>query len=632
MIIDTATVRSLELIQNLNDSRSKHCLFGLLNKTSTPMGSRLLRSNILQPLTDSETLRQRYDALEELTTNEDMFFAVQASLKKIPDADRFLTYLIVVPKHVTLKVTEQNINTIIALKDFITKIEHVLASLTGARRHMLKTIRRLCGHEQLNQIKALLAESINEDTIYATKPVDLRNQRVYAIKSGRNGLLDVARVTYKESTEDAFNHVTALASEHNLPLALCFAQPRQHYIRLPVSELEDRTLPDVFINIVRRKKYIECQTLDLRKHNLKIADSHHEVILMSDATTRTIMGDLCAFAPVLFKISEATAMLDVLTAYATLVTSTGSYVRPDIGAALALAAARHPIRDILATNFVPNDVFATEARRFQIVTGCNMSGKSTYIRTVALITVLAQIGCFVPAERAVVPIVRRLLARVSTDDVVEANVSSFSAEMREAAYILDNADAHSLVIVDELGRGTSSADGLAISLAIAEALVASKAMVWFVTHFRDLARIMAERAGVASMHLAVDASREGVLAMSYQVAEGVEKTEHYGLILAKALPFPIDVIDRAEQVAGDLERRAKEQMRTSPAVMHARRRRLVLQLKEQLCQAQQGRLSDEALVDWLKLLQEDFVRKMRDIDLEAQAVVEADIEEEDDIE
>ncbi|KAF2156856.1 hypothetical protein K461DRAFT_218151 [Myriangium duriaei CBS 260.36] len=618
MMIDSATIKSLELIQNLNNSKSKHCLFGLLNKTHSSMGARLLRSNLLQPLTEPETLEQRYAALEELTTNEEMFFGIQNALKKFPDTDKVLSHLIVVPKNPTVKTTEQNVNNVLALKDFVTKIEPVLVSLAGARSHMLHTIQRLCGHPQIQQVKDLLNEAINEDTIYATKPVDLRNQRVYAVKLGFNGLLDVARGTYKESTEDAFNHVNELGSEHNLPLKFCFDQPRQHFIRLPVSELEDRPLPGVFINVFQNKKNIECQTLELKKYNAKIYDSHTEVLLMSDRVIRNLIAQLCEYTPRLFKISEGIAMLDVFIAFASLVT-TRDYIRPRIGENLAVRGARHPIREsILDTKFVPNDVYATQTRRFQIVTGCNMSGKSTYIRSVALISVMGQIGCFVPAQQACLPVITQLLARVSTDDMVEANVSTFSAEMRETAYILNNVDKNSLVIIDELGRGTSSRDGLAISLAIAEALVDSRALVWFATHFRDLSRIMSERAGVTSMHLSVDTSREGSLSMSYQVSEGVEKAEHYGLLLAKVLPFPNDLINKAERVAMDLELRAQQYRKASPAIIHARRRRLILHLKEQLRQAHQGRMDDAVLSDWLRLLQKEFVMMMRKIDQEAE--------------
>lgn len=139
--------------------------------------------------------------------------------------------------------------------------------------------------------------------------------------------------------------------------------------------------------------------------------------------------------------------------------------------------------------FTPNDVFANEQHRFQIITGCNMSGKSTYIRMVALLQVMAQIGCFVPAEYASFPIIQQLFVRMSTDDSIEANMSTFSIEMREMAFILRNINKNSMVVVDELGRGTSTRDGLAIAIAISEALLQSEAFVWFATHFEQLSML-----------------------------------------------------------------------------------------------------------------------------------------------
>ena len=195
-----------------------------------------------------------------------------------------------------------------------------------------------------------------------------------------------------------------------------------------------------------------------------------------------------------------------LSAFAHLVTI-NDYVRPRISDTLGIKAARHPIREkIMQTKFVPNDVYATQQSRFQIITGCNMSGKSTFIRSVALLSIMAQTDCFVTGSNASFPILHNLFARVGMDDSIESNISTFAAEMREIAFILRNLERRSMAIVDELGRGTSTRDGLAIAIAIAEALVDSRALVWFATHFKDLATILSERNGVICLHLAVEVS------------------------------------------------------------------------------------------------------------------------------
>lgn len=260
---------------------------------------------------------------------------------------------------------------------------------------------------------------------------------------------------------------------YNLTLDLKYDNARQYYLTIPAFELEE-PLPDIFINCIRKRDKIECQTLDLVKLNQKITDAHNEVINMSDKTIQELISEICSEVSVLFRISEAIATLDMIAAFGQLVT-THEYCRPELTDVLAVKSGRHPILEkIHHTKFVPNDVYAAQQSRFQIITGCNMSGKSTYIRSIALMTIMAHIGCFVPADYASFPIVHQLFARAASVDEIHANVSTFAAEMREISFILRNVDHRSLVIVDELGRGTSSTDALALAIAISEALVGGR--------------------------------------------------------------------------------------------------------------------------------------------------------------
>lgn len=420
--------------------------------------------------------------------------------------------------------------------------------------------------------------------------------------------------------------------------------------------------------------------------NQKIKDAHNEAISMSDHSIQQLIDNVrCEIQP-LFKISEGIAMLDMLSSFAQLVI-TNDYVKPEIAndrdGTLAVKAGRHPIAEKILRSgsggnqstsagerFVPNDVFATSQTRFQIITGCNMSGKSTYIRSIALTAVMAQIGCFVPATYASLPIVHNLFARISTDDSTEATVSTFSAEMREIAFILRNlsttatttgddgtdsvaaaaANSHShtsrntyshnqsLVLVDELGRGTSTTDGLAIAIAIAEALIESRAFVWFVTHFRDLPRILAERAGVVNLHLTVDISTDGTddnqehddqdnnnagplkMRMRYRIADSYETARFYGLAVARISALPDSVIDTATMVSEKLHERNDARKRNHRATAVLRRRKLVLSLREQLEQARvngTGLHADE-LRAWLVRLQGEFMLRMRAVNMEAE--------------
>ncbi|KAK3045061.1 hypothetical protein LTS18_014664, partial [Coniosporium uncinatum] len=283
------------------------------------------------------------------------------------------------------------------LKQYVKSIKPAFEALTGCRCSLLTRLRELCAPENVEPVQEHIDAIINEDTTYAAQPLDLRNQRTYAIKSGVNGLLDIARQTYKEASEDAFQHVNTMREEYELPLEAKYDSVRQFYIRLPASELQERNLPPVFTNVFRKRTWIECQTLDLMKLNQKITDSHIEILMMSDQAIQILINDVHGHMSSLFKISESIAMLDVMAAFAHLVTS-HEYVRPSIRDTLAIKSGRHPIREkVQSSKFIPNDVYASQQTRFQIITGCNMSGKSTYIRSIVLMQVMAQIGSFVPA-------------------------------------------------------------------------------------------------------------------------------------------------------------------------------------------------------------------------------------------
>ncbi|RHZ65696.1 MutS family protein MSH4 [Aspergillus thermomutatus] len=625
MSIDLSTIASLELIQNLQNAKSKDSLFGLLNETLTPMGARLLRANILQPCTENSKLLARYDAVEDLSTKEDTFISVRQALKGFVDADKVLTSLILAPTKRTYQYVEQSVNNVIMLKTYVSSIKSIYKALATAQSSLLMTIRELCAPAGHRAIERLVEETLNEHVTYQTKPLDLRNQRIYCVRAGVNSLLDVARQTYKEANVDAADLVAKLSESHNLNLDLKFDSARQYYISVSASEVE--TLPETFINIYRRKNRIECQTLDLVKLNQKIIDAHNEVINMSDQTIQSLIDDVCSEISVLFRVSEAIAMLDMLAAFAELATC-NEYIRPELTDVLAIKSGRHPIREKIHTKkFIPNDAYATQQSRFQIITGSNMSGKSTYIRSLALMTIMAQIGCFVPAEYASFPVVHQLFARVSTSDDLEANVSTFAAEMREMAFILRNIEPRSMVIVDELGRGTSTTDGLAIAIAIAQALIESHALVWFVTHFRDLALILAERSGVVSLHLAAEISPDiSRMIMLYKIAEGPDTTQFYGLAVAKLVDLPPGVLESAQAVSEKLNKIAQCRHSKSKALMLSRKRNLLLSLREQLLQARNGTLEGDALRKWLKKLQDNFVLRMAAIEEETAEMSDDEID------
>ena len=247
-----------------------------------------------------------------------------------------------------------------------------------------------------------------------------------------------------------------------------------------------------------------------------------------------------------------------------------------------------------------------------------MSGKSTYIRTVAMLQVMAQIGCFVPAQFASFTIVHNLFSRTSTDDSIESNMSTFSVEMRDMAFILRNINDKSLAIIDELGRGTSTRDGLGIAIAMAEALVQSNALVFFATHFAELAQVLQDRPGVLNLHLETETTLADDniprMTMLYKIGSGPVQNEGYGINLARAIGFPSALLDRAEAAATFLRRQAEAKRQGSEARRIASRRRLVLNLRETLQQACDSDMGEETLRNFLRRLQDEFISRMEDIE------------------
>ncbi|CEI69168.1 unnamed protein product [Fusarium venenatum] len=614
MMIDISAIQSLEIMQNLRSSKSKDSLFGLLNHTSTPMGSRLLRSNILQPPTDAErVVLTRYDALEELTTNEEMFLEIRKALKLFHDIEKLLTKLIIVHTNATVQKVEEQINQVLMVKSFLEAIPELYTALGPATCDLLTKIRRRCCPEITNPILDKIRQTIEADVTYMKSALDLRNQRTFAVKAGINGMLDVARQTYKELTEEIHLHIDALNVTHKVNATLRYDNGRKYWLRFQAADFDDRPIPDILINVVRKKDRIECQTLDLVKLNLRLSDTSNEVVIRSDSVVQDLLRELRSHVPHLFQVCESIALIDMISSFAQLAT-TRDYVRPDISSTLALKAARHPVLD----KFVPNDYYSTEQYCFHIVTGCNMAGKSTYIRAVALLQIMAQIGSFVPAEYAAFSIIHNIFARVSLSDNIESNLSTFSVEMREMAFILRNIDDKSLAIIDELGRATSNRDGLAIAIAMSEALIESRASVWFATHFIDLTKVLADRPGVLNLHLAATSSTtpEGIphITMLYKATSGTIKgEEHYGINLARAIGLPQTFIDKAEEVAEDLRKKREASKRSSESSRLVARRKLILNLQDALRQARDSG-SEEALPGYLTRLQEEFVARMDEVD------------------
>ncbi|CAG8654048.1 7729_t:CDS:10 [Funneliformis mosseae] len=625
---DSMTSRNLELISNINNPRSNHSLFvylfievGRLYRLA-----RLLRTNILQPLSDIMTINMRLDAVEgfhfrcmnisygetptynsyllctELIRHEacdiDTFFAIQTALKPFQDIDHLITALIQVPKRPSIKYAEQSINNVIMLKHNLRLIQLLKESFTGIQNSLLDAIYELLTDTRLDAFEELINDVINEDITYVKTPLALRNQRCYAVKAGFNGLLDVARQTYKETTQ--------------------FSSAIGFYLSINNEQLEGRPLPLIFITIKKKKKGQTFTTLEIMKKNTKINDSLTEVYLMSDKIIEDLISEIRGDIGVLYKASESIAMLDMLISFVHQCT-VSNYVRPEFTDTLAIKAGRHPMRESLYNDtFVPNDTYASSATSFQLITGPNMSGKSTYLRQIALMSIMSQIGSYVPAEYASFRVADQLFTRICNDDNIENNTSTFVIEMRETAYILQNVTDDSLVIIDELGRGTSTHDGLGITYAICEELLKSKAFIFFATHFHELTRSLTVYPKVVNLHLEVEINEDNrLLAMKYlyRVKDGRNEDEHYGLKFGQIIGLPQEVIRKASEVSHKLQELIDTNKEKSTSNKIIQRRKILLQqLVQHLLQIKRSsNLDKDSLKKYLKMVQEEFIAKMEEL-------------------
>ncbi|CAG8761797.1 23608_t:CDS:10, partial [Gigaspora rosea] len=469
----------------------------------------------------------------------------------------------------------------------------------------------LLSDPRLVMFEERINEVINEDITYQKSSLGLRNQRCYAVK------MLATRQTYKETVNDIYEKVEQYNKQYEIPLKIQFSPTTGFYLSISAEQLGNSQLPLVFINVSKKKKTLTFTTLELMKKNTKINDSLTEVYLMSDKTIEDLILEIRGSIAVLYKASESIAMLDMLTSFAHQCT-VSNYVRPEFTDTLAIKDGRHPMREFLYTDhFVPNDTYASDATNFQLITGPNMSGKSTYLRQIALMSVMSQIGSFVPAEYASFRLVDQLFTRICNDDNIESNASTFIVEMRETAYILQNITDNSLVIIDELGRGTSTHDGLGITYAICEELLKTKAFIFFATHFHELTRSLTVYPNVVNLHLEVELgeeNRRAAMKYLYKVKDGRNDDEHYGLKFGQMVGLHDDIIQKATEVSHKLKNLIDANKEKSTSNKIIQRRKALLQLSQHLLQIKRSsNLDQDGLRRYLKMVQEEFITRMEEL-------------------
>ena len=405
-----------------------------------------------------------------------------------------------------LQGAEKNLSQILMLKSWLQGVQalHNVLKAAGCTSRLCCRAMRKSSPRYTEPVLEAIGQVIEQDAIYSKRPIDLRNNRLWAIKAGSDEVLASGRNYYRHRVEE----IVAYADELNLHFeenigckaTLQLGADNHYRLKFAWSDVEKeikkhgrKALAGVdIVNAERKKNDFFCQTMDLIARSID-AQEHADLITQrSDCRVLALAVLLQNNFSALHQTSEAVAALDMLCSFAQLAT-TQNYVRPVLSNSLVLLGARHPVVEVRKQSYVPNDVYSgDEELRFMVVTGSNMSGKSTFIKSVALIQILAQMGCFVPATQASISICDRIFTRLSTDDKPESNLGTFSVEMTDMSVILQQATEKSLVIIDELGRGTSTKEGFSIALAMCEDLIEKGPRVLFATHFTEIGKTLRE--------------------------------------------------------------------------------------------------------------------------------------------
>ncbi|PNJ71907.1 mutS protein homolog 4 isoform X3 [Pongo abelii] len=616
-MIDSSSAQNLELLINNQDCRNNHTLFGVLNYTKTPGGSRRLRSNILEPLVDIETINMRLDCVQELLQDEELFFGLQSVISRFLDTEQLLSVLVQIPKQDTVNAAESKITNLIYLKHTLELVDPLKIAMKNCNTPLL---RAYCGSLEDKRFGIILEKIktvINDDARYMKGCLNMRTQKCYAVRSNINEFLDIARRTYTEIVDDIAGMISQLGEKYSLPLRTSFSSARGFFIQMTTDciALPSDQLPSEFIKISKVKNSYSFTSADLIKMNERCQESLREIYHMTYMIVCKLLSEIYEHIHCLYKLSDTVSMLDMLLSFAHACTLS-DYVRPEFTDTLAIKQGWHPILEkISAEKPIANNTYITEGSNFLIITGPNMSGKSTYLKQIALSQIMAQIGSYVPAEYSSFRIAKQIFTRISTDDDIETNSSTFMKEMKEIAYILHNANDKSLILIDELGRGTNTEEGIGICYAVCEYLLSLKAFTLFATHFLELCHIDALYPNVENMHFEVQhvkntsRNKEAIL-YTYKLSKGLTEEKNYGLKAAEVSSLPPSIVLDAKEITTQITRQILQNQRSTPEM---ERQRAVYHLATRLVQtARNSQLDPDSLRIYLsnlkKKYKEDFPR------------------------
>lgn len=536
LILDQATQSNLELVRNAHDGTRKHTLFEVIDGACTPMGSRMIKKWLMRPLVKQHAIMQRQEVIASWLANIVAMQQLEAIFADVGDCER------VIGRIALRRATIHDFLHLKRVLELMPAFMHAI-SLVGTTQIMQAIIASISDFDGLRQ---LLDTALNTDS-----------QKNYIIKPGFDKDLDYVR----ELAEHGTQKIMALeAQEQQLTginsLKIRYNQVHGYYIE--VTNTHKDSIPDRYIRqqtLVGRERYM---THELQQLQHEIVRAQSEMALFEKTVFERIKNEVVNQITALRKLSHALAHCDALLGLARVAYQNG-YIRPDFNEnqEILIQEGRHPVIErLIGHNFIPNNAQLTNSESTWIITGPNMGGKSTYLRQVALLNIMAQIGSFIPSQEANLPILDRIFTRIGAGDNLSQGKSTFLVEMEETAAICSQATPKSLVILDEVGRGTSTFDGLAIAQAVVEYIHTQvKARCLFATHYQELTLLPQSFNGIAVYYAACRKNQNGIQFL-YKIMPGVADGS-FGVEVAKLAQLPAPVIARAQLLLEQLERQSE---------------------------------------------------------------------------
>jgi len=542
MLLDPWTRRNLELTESLRGQGKKGTLLAVLDFTKTAFGGRLLRRWIEQPLLLKEDIERRLNYVEALVNDSFLRTDLIQLFNKVFDLERLMG---------KVSYGTANARDLLALAQTLGVLPQVRTLLEESNSEELKAY--IPALDGLDALALTLEQAINPEA-----PVSLREGNL--IKEGYSAEIDELRqissggkawVAQMESKEKERTGIRSLKVGYNKVFGYYIEITHANSHLIPPDYIRKQTLANA-------ERFI---TPELKEYEQKILGAEEKGIQLEYQLFLELREKVKEYTPKILEAAHALAELDVFASLAQAAV-TNHYVRPEItmGGALTIIEGRHPVVESMLnqSSFVPNDTFLTPEKHLALITGPNMAGKSTYMRQVALIVLMAQIGSFVPAQRATIPITDHIFTRVGASDDLASGQSTFMVEMYEVAHILRHVTSNSLVILDEVGRGTATYDGLSIAWAVTEYLASQviKPKTLFATHYHELTDLEEHNPGIFNLHVGVREHGEDIVFLHKIIPGRADRS--YGIQVAKLAGLPPSLLQRAKMILQELESSSKE--------------------------------------------------------------------------